>query len=80
MYPHLIRAIKFEMTLVDSTSQNYHLSPELHESIYNAMLYEATWKSATNFVYEIHLMCAIKHMFCYVCYMLRNWMKNMSAI
>ena len=58
------------MPLVDSTSQTYHLSFALHESIYNAMPYEVAWKIFANVAYEIHLMCAIKHMFYYVYYML----------
>lgn len=41
LYSHLVRAIKFEMPLVDATSKTYYLSPELHETIYNAMPYEA---------------------------------------
>ena len=41
MYSHLVRAIKFDMPLVDATSKTYYLSPTLHESIYNAMPYEA---------------------------------------
>ncbi|KAI5076022.1 hypothetical protein GOP47_0008087 [Adiantum capillus-veneris] len=41
LYSHLVRAIKFDMPLVDATSKTYYLSPELHETIYNAMPYEA---------------------------------------
>ena len=41
LYSHLVRAIKFEMPLVDATSKTYYLSLELHETIYNAMPYEA---------------------------------------
>ena len=41
MYSHLVRAIKFYMPLVDTTSKTYYLSPKVHETIYNAMPYEA---------------------------------------
>ena len=41
LYSHLVRAIKFDMPLVDPSSKTYYLSPENHEQIYNAMPYEA---------------------------------------
>lgn len=40
MYSHLVRAIKFDMLLVDAITKTYYLSPSIHESLYHAMPYE----------------------------------------
>ena len=41
MYSHLVRAIKFDMPLVDDVSKTYYVSPSTtHESIYHSMPYE----------------------------------------